>query len=243
MKHSVILPIYITCEEQVTMTIQAISKARNYTKEPFELIIVETVSNEFKDFPADLYIHEPVRHSSRGVRSLNNGLHAAKGEYLTFLSNDVYVQHGWLEAMEQCFKVAEDCGAATLGTTEHGNRPEPIIREFNYWPIAMLSRKCFEDVGDNDENYVNAWSDTDYVMRMYEKGWKMYQNLSVIVHHLISQTDRKHDPKYNEIYEQNGDYFRNKFRNTPNQIVYQELCTGIIDHSRLKTYHLGGNIK
>lgn len=232
MKHSVVMPLYLGRPELIDMTKRSIKRMRETSTMEFEFVILETGSSHFKG-ECDRFIHEPIRHPSRGTHSMNILFQEVKSDFITFLSNDVFVNRGWLEAMERCFKEFDDCGIASCGSSELGQKEEPLIIEMNYCPIAMFSRKCIEDVGKFDENIVGVWNDTDFIMRMYEKGWRHYQNLSVIVDHLVSQTDGK-EKDYSEVYEKNRNYFIEKHQHTPLRWKFRELVTGEIDFGLIR---------
>lgn len=208
------------------MTLETLKTLRESADKPFKLIIAETGTKHLKS-EADVYFHEKERHHSRSTRPINKGLESFDTEYITFFSNDVYLPHGFLGAMEKCFEVAPDCGAATLGTTEHRDVEQSLVREANYWPVAMLSRKCVADVGLFDEAIPGVWNDTDYLLRMYEKGYRMYKNLSKTLHHLVGQTHIKHDSDHLAIYQKNKKYFEEKHKNTKQAVLYFELLTGV----------------
>ena len=213
-------PVYITKPEQFDMTLKAISLARECTKLEYELIIVETVSQYFSSGLADIYIHEKDRHESRGVRSMNRAFRLASGENLTMFTTDVFVRPGWLEAIEECLEL-KDCGAATLATSQFRHTPQDKIEEGNWWSIATIPTKVWAEVGEFDERYKGVWSDTDYLMRLYESGRKMYRNFKVVVDHLIGATEYE-EKGHKEAYSFGQELFRNKFEGSKLPI-YGEL--------------------
>lgn len=233
-KHSVVMCTYITTPEQLEMTKKAIACVKENADQPFEFIIVETCSKHLEK-ECDVYIHEDHRPISRSTRAINRGMGKASGEYITFVSNDVFVPKDYLGQMEDCFKKFSDCGAATLGSTQNYPEPKPVMREFNYWPIAMVSRVCWYEVGGFDENIWGTWNDTDFVMRMYEKGYKMYQNLSVFIEHLIKQTEGL-DEDRERVYERNRRIFERKHQYSQLHYKFLELAYGVVNHENLVEY-------
>jgi GT2 family glycosyltransferase len=227
MKHSVVMPIYLTRPEQEAMTLQVIRRARECASQDFELVIFETKSRRLEGL-ADVYMHEPERHPQRSTYALNRLFERAQGEFITILTNDVFVQPGWLTAMEQVFGLCSDAGAASVGAMEHYDHRQPRIVEGNHWAVAMLSRKCWKDVGEFDPEIPGVWNDTDYLMRIYEKGYRMYKNLSVVVFHLARQTE-KFDEDHMDVYVKNQWRFFHKHENSKNQEKFKQLLEGGFD--------------
>lgn len=194
---SIVLPILVTTQKQVAMTAKCISLAREKTSINFNLIIVESGTQYFTDY-ADIHIFEKT--VTTPERSHNHGWKLADGDYVGLLTNDVYVSEGWLEAMVECFDKKHDCGAATLASSQFGHQKQEKIEEGNWWSVALLSKKVFDEVGYYDERFRNSWCDTDLLVRMYEAGMKMYRNFNCVVDHLIGQTNYE-KPSFKQDYE------------------------------------------
>jgi GT2 family glycosyltransferase len=47
----------------------------------------------------------------------------------------------------------------------------------------MVKREVFNDVGGFDENYINGWEDTDFVLKVRELGYKVWYNGNTHVYH------------------------------------------------------------
>lgn len=178
-KISVILPILIKEEWQKHMTECCIKIMRSTTSVPFELVIVETGSSEFKNW-SDKYIH--FENKTTLVKDTNAGIDAASGDYLVQIGNDIFTKPDWLEAMLECFQI-KDCGAATLASSDMKCLPTPRIMEGMYGPLMM-----FKKGWKFDEDYSGVFSDADLVMRIYEAGMRSYRNWRVLIGHLYQQT-------------------------------------------------------
>lgn len=189
------MPVLIREQKLLAMTLKCVELARTKTKLPFQLIIVETESNHLIDY-ADIHIYEKERFNP--AKSHNRGWKIADGEYIALLTNDVYVEDNWLECLLDCFKI-KDCGASTLGTTQFLHQKENKIEEGNWWSVMMTTRKIFDEVGYYDERFMESFEDSDLLLRMYIKGYKMYRNFNCIVEHLVGATLHdgvEHDKKY-----------------------------------------------
>jgi GT2 family glycosyltransferase len=193
---SVMIPALIRTDKQLAMTLQCIEMARTETNLPFELVIVETESSYLCEY-ADIYVYERKRYNP--ARSHNHGWKVCNGDMTVLLTNDVYVESGWLESLMRCFDEKEDCGVATLASTQFGHIKTNKIEEGNWWSVAAIPQSIFELVGYYDERFFGSWEDTDLLVRIYKAGYKMYRNFNCVVEHLIGQTlyaDKDHDKNY-----------------------------------------------
>jgi len=181
---SVVLPVYIKTKEHLAMSVKCLELARKHTKLPYELVIVETCSDYLKDY-ADVHIYEKERTDVN--KSCNRSFKCASGQYIVGLTNDVFVSENWLECLKECFQ-KEDCGIATLASTESGNKKENKIIEEIYFPITMIPRWLFDKIGYLDEDYKMYWADADFMVRNYEAGYKMYRNYNSVVSHSPGST-------------------------------------------------------
>lgn len=198
MQVSVVIPALISNNHQISMTMSCINKAKKLTGVDFETVIVETKSNFLND-EADLYLWE--REITNATKSINRGFKIATGDFIVLLTNDVMVSDNWLEALLEPFDKKEDCGLTTLATTQFNHHQADKIEEGIWFSVACFKKqdKYF------DEGYVNSWDDTDFIMRHYLQGLKMYRNYACVVDHLIGQTQyEKKDHQDN--------FWKNRFR-------------------------------
>jgi hypothetical protein len=187
---SIIVPVLVNSIEQVAMTIRCVKTARETTKIPFQVVIVETLTDYFKDL-ADVYVWE--KEKTNATISLNRGFRVSNTDWKVLLTNDVFVKDGWLEAMFECFR-KKDCAISTLASNQFNHNQSFKIEEGNWWSIALIPQWIFDKVGYFDEDFRGVWDDTDMLMRTYKAGFKMYRNFSVVVDHLIgaSHYDNPH---------------------------------------------------
>ena len=88
-------------------TRQCIAALMRFSRRPFELIVVDDgSSNEVSAYLASMRADSPVpvavigNTANRGVpATINQGLNAARGEYLVVVSNDVVVTDSWLDQL------------------------------------------------------------------------------------------------------------------------------------------------
>ena len=120
-------------------TRQCIAALRRYTRRPWELIVVDDGSSD----ETSAYL-ESVRDAvsvpvtvitnvtSRGIAAaINQGLKAARGEYLVLLNNDVVVTDGWLGQLIALANAKGDFTAESAECaetkTEEGREGRPAV--------------------------------------------------------------------------------------------------------------------
>lgn len=217
---SVVIPTLITNNNQLGLTLQCIERALENTRISFELIIVETGTDYLEDY-ADHYIYE--EHKTTATKSINRGFKAARGDFVVLLTNDVLVDYLWLECLLECFDKHSDCGISTLATTQHNHSKEEKIAEGIWFSLAMFRNQ--EEYFD--EKFVNSWDDTDFIMRHYLRGLKMYRNYKCLVEHEAGQTASL-EPDCESNFIKNRDRFIEKYKDHKDTRIYKILTEGII---------------
>ena len=99
--------IIIPCWNQLELTRQCIAALKAHTRRPWELIVIDNGSTDGTDiYLAGVRDSSPVpvtvisNATNRGFpAAINQGLEAARGEYLVLLNNDVVVTDGWLDQL------------------------------------------------------------------------------------------------------------------------------------------------
>jgi GT2 family glycosyltransferase len=204
----VIVPVLINSPEQIKMTLDCIKTARETTKVPFKLIIVETLTQHFKDL-ADVYVWE--REKTTATISINRGFKVSNADWVILLTNDVFVKEGWIERLIECFAKHKDCGVATLATNQFNHKQEDKIEEGNWWSVVMIPKCLLNKVGYFDERFKGVWDDTDLLMRIYKASFKMYRNFNVVVDHLIGATHYE-NPQHKDNYSYGQRLFNEKHK-------------------------------
>ncbi|MGY0650764.1 glycosyltransferase [Luteimonas sp. A537] len=210
--------IVVTAHGGFAMTLACLRSIRRYAGDiAVEVVLIEDASGEaemarFRGVPGLRYIENA---SNLGfLRSANQALSLARGEYIHFLNNDTVVGAGWLAALLQTFARFHDCGLAgsrlvypdgrlqeaggvvwndgrALNYGRDGDPAHPdhaFVREVDYVSGAsMLVRSdLFRHLGGFDERYAPAYyEDTDLAFRIRaEGGRKVYYQPASVVHHV-----------------------------------------------------------
>lgn len=197
---SVVLPVLAPSAFLRAMTEFAIRTLRAHADREFELVLVEAGDTFFdprhwnnSGWVADEYLSfNPL---IGGVKELNAGIDAARGEFIVSTGNDVIVPPHWDTELLRCFEERKDCGVAALSAFEPGaviGPPQALDRivEGMYSPFMMLRK------GDRfDEAYQKIYQDSDFIMRVYERGQRSYRSCRAHVHHLLRMTSDRVNPE------------------------------------------------
>lgn len=219
-KIAVIVPALIKEPRHLQMTLDCIKSAREKTKLPFELVIVETVTEYLKSY-ADVYIWE--REKTNSTISIDRGFQCARADKVVLLTNDVVVDENWLEHLLECFEIP-DCGLSTLATTQFHMQKRDLIAEGIWFSVAMIPK----DEAWFDPHFLGgSWDDTDLIMRTYLRGKRMYRNWRSVVSHAPGQTHYS-NPAHQETFEKNRAYFFEKWRGYKSMPIYQVFHQGLV---------------
>lgn len=205
MKVSVVLCLLTPTPFLRAMTEFTIKTLRAHADNDYELVVVEAAENHFgPDLNAFI---DPLMEINKYlnfnpkigcVRELNRGLEVATGDFVVCTGNDVIVPPHWDTELLRCFEERADCGVASLSAFEPGAIIGPpqamdLIVEGMYSPFVMFR------AGERmDEAYTKIYQDSDFVMRVYERGQRAYRSCRAHVHHLLRMTsDRVENAQHN----------------------------------------------
>lgn len=184
-----------------------------------EIIVVENESSSVaatdkhplaQIFPEVRWIHN-LRNEGF-CRANNQGIDAARGEFIALLNNDAEAEPGWLEALRSCFR-REEIGMAASRVFVYDNpriidkaghliypdgqnrgrgtgqldcgqfdREEEVL-----WPdgcAAMYRKSMLDQIGGFDEDLFAYGDDAELGLRARIAGWRcLYSPRAVVRHH------------------------------------------------------------
>ena len=179
-----------------------------------------------------------LENKNHGFSKGNNiGLHAATGEYLILLNNDVIVTPGWISRL--LFHVQKlNIGLVGPVTNSIGNEAlihieydptkpsdiEATSRNYTstHWGETLdinyiaafcwiMSRQTYQRVGDLDEIFGRGmFEDDDYCLRIKKIGLNILIAHDVFIHHFGAASFNPL-PEYQQIYDENKLKFENKW--------------------------------
>ena len=199
----------------------------------YEVLIIDDASKDGTvEFLKDLGQGYRVffNEENRGFAKNNNlGAREAKGEYLCFLNNDVFVQGDWLRPMLRVFERKEKVGIvgnvqklagsrrydhmgvvfSPTGKPIHygqGFLHRPFKGEVRPWSAVtaaccVSNRKRFLQFDGFDEIFLNGCEDIDFCLRMAEGGLIHYVVHDSVVDHVkcASEGRKIHNQRNTEI--------------------------------------------
>lgn len=193
-KHTVGVLMFHRTQELVDMAKDCVASVRNSSQD-YELIIVDNGSTVRHDWDKECDVYIRMNKNMGISHGWNQVLKTARGQFVTILGDDTIVHPGYLEAMERCYD-HKDCGWANPHV-EHLPGGMGVVENYK-WPSGacfMLSKDVINKVGLFAEHlyFPAQFEDTDYELRVYKAGLKIYTNFSLTVQHKEGQTDNAPD--------------------------------------------------
>lgn len=233
--------IVIVTYNRLELTRQCVDSLVAHTSQPYELLFVDNASrDDTVAYLKERFGPESIiaNDSNEGfVRAANQGIAAARGDYVLLLNNDTVVTSGWLEALQRAAERSADVGivggkivgpdgrvqlagayiafdgsARMIG---EGLSPEdPSLaqeREVCYvgGHCMLIKREVLDAIGPLDESYGFGYhEDTDYCYRAREAGFRVVYTPDCVVHHQLFGTPL---PERQKIIAENQRLFLNKW--------------------------------
>lgn len=144
------------------------------------------------------------------AKAINLGIKNAKGQYIAILNSNTVVEKNWLKGLmdiidqdekigvvqskmlfsdEEMIKSAgveeiEDFYFSDIGFGERDVSKYNEIRELDYFDgdSILLKRKCVDEVGMFDEDFLMYMEDVDYSIRCKDLGWKILYSPNSVVY-------------------------------------------------------------
>lgn len=234
------ISIVILGWNQAEYTRLCLESVRRFTPEPHELILVDNGSH---DHTADVMRAVPdarviCNDANRGFAAGNNqGIAAARGDYVVLLNNDTIVTKGWLSRLvahaardprvgmvgPMCNYVATDEQRVTerydledlqkFAVLHARRNAGPALHtEFLSGVCWLIKRAVLDAVGGLDEAFaIGGFEDNDFCRRVIAAGWRLAIAPDAFIHHFGSRTFDGNGLDRNRIQDENGRRFAEKW--------------------------------
>jgi len=216
---SIIVPVF----NQLEFTRLCLVALGRHTRLPWELIVVDNGSTDgtnvylkgVKDL-ASIPVTVITNPANRGFpAACNQGIHAAKGDYLVLLNNDAVVTDGWLDQLSALAESDPQIGIT--GPMSNYASPPQLVENVTYtdleamhqfavhwreqyrgqWFTAarlsgfclLIKRRVLDVIGDLDERFgLGFFDDDDLMLRARQAGLTLAVARDLFVHHFGSRT-------------------------------------------------------
>jgi len=231
------LSLVFAASDGLELTCQAVRSAREFTKTPHEIIVVDNASgdgtSDWLSGQADIKVLRSDKLLSYGA-AINMGLHEASKctKYLAVLNNDLIFTEGWdvhlIEVIEHPLWVpgVDKVGIAgpmsnhaagfqlfrdarynlgnlgrfakdlELSVMRDRNDPKVMRAGFLSGFCWIMSRECYEVVGDMETFEPLGFEDNDYILRAELGGFASVIVRYAFVHHFGGQTTMRLNQDY-----------------------------------------------
>ena len=215
--------IVVPCFNQLEFTRLCVAALVRHTRKPWELIVVDNASADgTADYlrgvqdAAGVPVEVVTNSENRGFpAACNQGLKAAKGDYLVLLNNDAVVTDAWLDQLTALADADPDIGL--VGPMTNHAPPPQLVPDVPYDDLAamerfaarlrteqrgrwfavnklsgfcvLMKRSVYETVGELDERFgLGCFDDDDLALRTRKAGFSIAVALDLFVHHFGGRT-------------------------------------------------------
>ncbi|MCX5813458.1 MAG: glycosyltransferase [Proteobacteria bacterium] len=252
---------------------KCLQNIKEYTPEPHEIILITHGSSPKVLKWAKKLVHEGKiakyveNPTDLGFAKENNqGIKAAKGEYILLLSDNVVVTADWLAGLLDCLKSAPDAGIVGPMTNRIGGLQEVIssyslsVDHINEYakklregyrnqriPIRQIPGMCMlfkgaliERIGLFDESFGAAGLECDdFCLRAALEGHKNYIVGDVFVYHTGKGSLAGSEPGCNTTWAENMTKIENKWHLDAQSVLWKKLSAFKATEAAVQFYHDG----
>lgn len=194
-----VLSIVVLAWDQLGYTQDCVQSIREHTDVPYELIIVDNGSAaDARDYARQAADVPILNAENRGFSAgMNQGLAAARGDYVVFLNNDTRLPARWASTLVETLRGRAQAGIVVPAVTAAGNsrtvRSSPgsgieTIRPFEAPPSAVLYAMPRDIAialeGWGEEYAIASAEDVDLCFKVWVNGLDVVFDERVLVDHV-----------------------------------------------------------
>lgn len=197
---TIIMTSYNQTLWQSQMTMASVANVTRYTEpEEYELILMSdsekfTVRDDYKVLKIDRYERTE---GFNYTKSMNEGAKLAKGDYLVFLQNDVFVHEGWLPDLRYYLeKGISECiwpdqmPRSRVFVKQSYSMSYDIAMQFGSRDagLMMITKKAFQRTGGWDEE-LTLLAERDFYNRLAMASVVTKDTCKVMVTHIMAASN------------------------------------------------------
>ena len=202
------LSVVVLAWDNLELTQAFVESVRRNTDAGYELIIVDNGSRpEAAAFARSAADHAILNDENLGfARGMNQGLEAARGEFVAFCNNDIKVPAGWATRLIETIRSHPNAGivvpAITTATNPITVRSEPgvaieVLEPFSAPPagvVYVMRRETVHELGRWEEEYeVASGEDVDLCFKVWVNDLDVVFDERVLVDHVGHATASRLD--------------------------------------------------
>jgi GT2 family glycosyltransferase len=202
------LSVVVLAWDNLELTTAFVESVRRNTGVGYELIIVDNGSrSEAAAFARSAADHAILNDDNLGfARGMNQGLEAARGEFVAFCNNDIEVPPGWAARLIETIRSHPNAGivvpAITTATNPITVRSRPgtaieVLEPFSAPPagvVYVMRRETVHDLGRWEDEYeVASGEDVDLCFKVWVNDLDVVFDERVLVEHVGHATASRLD--------------------------------------------------
>jgi GT2 family glycosyltransferase len=202
------LSVVVLAWDNLELTKAFVDSVRRNTDTGYELIIVDNGSQpEAAAFARSAADHAILNNENLGfARGMNQGLEAARGEFVAFCNNDIEVPPGWAARLIETIRSHPNAGivvpAITTATNPITVRSEPgvaieVLEPFSAPPagvVYVMRRETVHELGRWEAEYeIASGEDVDLCFKVWVNDLDVVFDERVLVEHVGHATASRLD--------------------------------------------------
>jgi glycosyltransferase involved in cell wall biosynthesis len=210
---SIIINAYDVLKSQRHMTMACMGAIRSFTDPEYEIIVVDNcLTHRLRDDYGVLapFLHIENEQNRNVYASYNQGARVAKGNYLIFMQNDVFVTERAINKLVEYLKefdvaYPQQIELSREQVKEIYNTPDGSTTPKGWRDAGMLAitSQAFAKTGGWDERFHNMLGEKAYYFKIDEVGLNWTSNTNAIVVHIKAGNNLS---KPEELYNQEMDH-------------------------------------